>query len=140
MKKMLFIVAAMATTLMACNKHTYNATNVFGEWDLAEINGQKIELAEGITTPFIGFNQQEDRIYGNAGCNSFFGEMIIDSTNLDALRFDHLGSTRMMCPNMELEDKFLMTLGQVSGIEYNAEELQLKDNANNVILLFTRKK
>ena len=140
MKKMLFIVAAMASTLMACNKHTYNATNVFGEWDLAEINGQKIELAEGITTPFIGFNQQEDRIYGNAGCNSFFGEMIIDSTNVDALRFDHLGSTRMMCPNMELEDTFLMTLGQVSGIEYNAEELQLKDNANNVILLFTRKK
>ena len=140
MKKMLFIVAAMATTLMACNKYNYNATNVFGEWDLIAINGNEIELAEGITTPFIGFNQQEDRIYGNAGCNSFFGSMIIDSTNVDALRFDQLGSTRMMCANMELEDNFLMALGRVSSIEYNADELQLKDDANNVILLFARRR
>lgn len=139
MKKMFFIVAAMATTLMACNKHTYNATNVFGEWDLVEMNGKQIELAEGITTPFIGFNQQEDRVYGNAGCNSFFGTMLIDSTNVDALRFDNMGSTKMMCANMEMEDEFLQTLGLVQSIEYNGEKMQLKDSNNNVILELTRK-
>ncbi|MED9996271.1 MAG: META domain-containing protein [Paludibacteraceae bacterium] len=139
MKKTLFFVALMATTLMACNKHTYNAHNVFGEWDLTQMNGQKIELAEGITTPFIGFDQNENRVYGNAGCNSFFGMMVTDSTNVDALRFDNMGSTRMLCANMEMEDGFLAALGQVQAIEYNADQLQLKDANGNTILLFVRK-
>ena len=140
MKKMLFMVAVMATTLMACNKHNYNATNVFGEWDLAKINGQAIVKTDDITMPFIGFNQQEDRIYGNAGCNSFFGTMITDSTNVDAISFDNMGSTKMMCANMEVEDALLAALAQVKAIEYNAEQLQLKDANNQTILEFTRRK
>ncbi len=140
MKKMLFMVAVMATTLMACNKHTYNATNVFGEWDLVEMNGKKVELSEGITKPFIGFNQKEDRIYGNTGCNSFFGTMLTDSTNVDAISFDNMGSTKMMCADMSVEDELLMTFGNVQSIEYNADELQLKDKAGNVILEFARRR
>ena len=139
MKKMLFLATVIAATLMGCNKHNYNATNVFGEWDLAEMNGKSIELAEGVTTPFIGFDQDEKRVYGNAGCNSFFGTMITDSTNVDALSFDNMGSTKMLCANMEIEDEFLMTLGLVNNIEYNAQELLLKDNANKTILRFERK-
>lgn len=139
MKKVLFLATVIAATLMGCNKHNYNATNVFGEWDLAEMNGKTIELAEGVTTPFIGFDQDEKRVYGNAGCNSFFGTMITDSTNVDALSFDNMGSTKMMCANMEIEDEFLMTLGLVSNLEYNAQELLLKDNANKTILRFERK-
>jgi heat shock protein HslJ len=139
MKKMLFLATVIAATLMGCNKHNYNATNVFGEWDLAEMNGKTIELAEGVTTPFIGFDQDEKRVYGNAGCNSFFGTMITDSTNVDALSFDNMGSTKMLCANMEIEDEFLMTLGLVNNIEYNAQELLLKDNANKTILRFERK-
>ena len=139
MKKMLFLATVIAVTLMGCNKHNYNATNVFGEWDLAEMNGKTIELAEGVTTPFIGFDQDEKRVYGNAGCNSFFGTMITDSTNVDALSFDNMGSTKMLCANMEIEDEFLMTLGLVNNLEYNAQELLLKDNANNTILRFERK-
>ena len=141
MKKTLFFVALMATTLMACNKYNYNATNISGEWDLVEMNGQTIELAEGITTPFIGFDQDEARIYGNAGCNSFFGTMRTDSTktDLNSIDFDNMGNTRMLCANMELEDEFLMTLGLVYNLEYNSEELLLKNNVNRVILRFVKK-
>ena len=139
MKKVLFLATVIAATLLGCNKHNYNATNVFGEWDLAEMNGKTIELAEGVTTPFIGFDQDEKRVYGNAGCNSFFGTMITDSTNVDALSFDNMGSTKMLCANMEIEDEFLMTLGLVNNLEYNAQELLLKDNANKTILRFERK-
>lgn len=140
MKKMLFLATVIAATLMGCNKHNYNATNVFGEWDLAKINGQAIVKTDDITMPFIGFNQQEDRIYGNTGCNSFFGTMITDSTNVDALSFDNMGSTKMMCANMEVEDALLAALAQVKAIEYNAEQLQLKDANNQTILEFTRRK
>lgn len=140
MKKMIWMVAVLATALVACNKYNYNATNVFGEWDLAEMNGKTIELAEGVTTPFIGFDQDEKRVYGNAGCNSFFGTMVIDSTNVDALSFDNMGSTKMMCANMEVEDALLAALAQVKAIEYNAEQLQLKDANNQTILEFTRRK
>ncbi len=140
MKKMLFLATVIAATLMGCNKHNYNATNVFGEWDLSEMNGKTIELAEGVTTPFIGFDQDEKRVYGNAGCNSFFGTMITDSTNVDALSFDNMGSTKMMCSNMEVEDALLAALAQVKAIEYNAEQLQLKDANNQTILEFTRRK
>lgn len=141
MKKLFFLAVVMATTLVACNQHTYNATNVFGEWDLVEMNEEKIALADGITTPFIGFDQKEARIYGNAGCNSFFGTIVTDSTqaNLNSISFDNMGSTKMLCENMELEDEFLMTLGLVQTIEYNGEELQLKNNADRTILRFIRK-
>lgn len=140
MKKMIWMVAVLATALVACNKYNYNATNVFGEWDLAKINGQAIVKTDDITMPFIGFNQQEDRIYGNTGCNSFFGTMVIDSTNVDAISFDNMGSTKMMCANMEVEDALLAALAQVKAIEYNAEQLQLKDANNQTILEFTRRK
>lgn len=141
MKKLFFLAAVIATTLVACNQHTYNATNVFGEWDLVEMNEKNIEIPEGITTPFIGFDQKESRIYGNAGCNSFFGSMITDSTktNLNAIRFDNMGSTKMLCEDMALEDEFLTTLGLVQNIEYNGKELQLKNNADRTILRFVRK-
>lgn len=141
MKKIFWMVAIMATTLVACNKYNYNASNVFGEWDLVEMNGKKVELTEGITTPFIGFDQNEKRVYGNAGCNSFFGTMVTDSTqtNLDALSFENMGSTKMACENMAIEDEFLATMALVNNIEYNGEELQLKNNANQTILRFTRK-
>ena len=65
--------------------------------------------------------------------------MITDSTNVDALSFDNMGSTKMLCANMEIEDEFLMTLGLVNNLEYNAQELLLKDNANKTILRFERK-
>ena len=66
--------------------------------------------------------------------------MVIDSTNVDAISFDNMGSTKMMCANMEVEDALLAALAQVKAIEYNAEQLQLKDANNQTILEFTRRK
>lgn len=167
MKKMLFIVAAMATTLMACNKQTCDkqtcdkeacekqicekqvcdkqtkaevkAVSFSGEWTLTEINGKQIESEEGKPAPFIIFDTNENKVNGNAGCNSFFGSFITDTTNPSALKFDNMGSTKMMCANMETEDNFFMAMGQVSSIECNASTLQLKDKDNNVVLTFVRK-
>jgi heat shock protein HslJ len=139
MKKILWMVALVATTLVACNKNTNNAQNVSGEWNLIEMNGQSMAEAETATLPFIGFNQAESSIYGNAGCNSFFGTMVTDENNANALRFDNMGSTKMMCPNMEVEDAMLSALAKVSSIEFNEEELQLKDANNQTILRFSKK-
>ena len=129
----------VAGSLAACTNYDYNATNVFGEWNLTEMNGQEILVAENAAQPFIGFNSQEARIYGTSGCNNFFGSIVIDSTNVNSIAFDKVGSTKMACPDMSIEDELFGLLQEVRSIEYNADKLALKDTLGTVILSFDRK-
>lgn len=44
-------------------------SDLSGEWVIELVNGKKI-VGTAEVTPFIGFNLDESRIYGNVGCNT----------------------------------------------------------------------
>ena len=98
-------MSILSTVLVACNQQTYTASNVNGEWYLKAINGNDINT-EGLNeTPYISFNAAEKSFTGNTGCNIFFGNSITNENDANAIRFDGVGSTKVMCMNMEVEDE-----------------------------------
>ena len=82
-------------------------------WKLVELNGKDV-VADStfIKGPHIIFKEGNNRITGNGGCNSITGQYKIESLN--RITLSKMISTRMACPQMELESEFLEAL-QKSG-------------------------
>ena len=73
-------------------------------WVLVEANGKKINgdrfPEKGI--PTFEFYVEEGRISGHAGCNNINGNFY--RAGKDILHFESFAMTRMMCPDMEIEN------------------------------------
>lgn len=82
-------------------------------WQLTELDGQAID--EQKKTPFVVLNTEENRVTGNAGCNTFFGTY--ELTSNQGIEFSHLGMTRMACPDMELEGEFMKVFENATTVE-----------------------
>lgn len=73
-------------------------------WVLNKVNGEEI-LGDRFPEkgpPLFEFFVEESIIRGHAGCNNFNGGFY--RTGIDILHFEQFAMTRMMCPDMELED------------------------------------
>ena len=86
------------------------ATMVISDKNWAALNGQKYVLAGldmdgsfnkdiGQTKAFITFNLDENRVNGNDGCNTFFGQVEFNNSKVN---FGNLGSTQMACPDNKI--------------------------------------
>ena len=71
---------------------------------------------------FIQFLSEDRKLIGNSGCNNFFGQYEI---NNDLLTITNLGSTKMMCQDMTIEDAFLQFLPKLQRYEVNGAVLRL---------------
>jgi heat shock protein HslJ len=65
---------------------------------------------------------EEDRLTGFAGCNRFFANYILDE---DHLEFGLVGSTKMMCPEMETETLMFTAIDQTRYYIIENDELIL---------------
>lgn len=72
-------------------------------WIVNSINGQPLNAQV-----FLKLDD-EDRLTGFAGCNRFFANYILAE---DRLEFGLVGSTKMMCPDMETENLMFATFDQ----------------------------
>lgn len=114
MKKMIFMFAAVCAgaLMVSCGsgKNLLTLSSLNGEWNITEVDGQKISVDE---KPFIGFDVAQKRIYGNSGCNRMMGSFEADSLKPGVLSFGQVGSTRMMCPDMTIEEMVLGALNKI---------------------------
>lgn len=68
------------------------------------------------------------RVTGNAGCNNYFGELVLDTT-AGNFSVSKVGSTRMACENMSVETNYLKMLSEANKYVVNGSTLELyKDN------------
>lgn len=67
-----------------------------GEWNITEVEGKAISASDSENPPFIGFDTNENRIYGSTGCNRMTGAL---NANVETGKIDFgaVASTRMMC-------------------------------------------
>lgn len=91
-----------------CGRYTYD-TRLNDKWVLEKLNGKEIKKEQYMKEkPFIKFKVDENKISGNAGCNTFLGnaevlhKKIAFGTNI--------GLTKMECDNMNLEMEFMNTI------------------------------
>ncbi|RAK69586.1 META domain-containing protein [Hymenobacter edaphi] len=65
----------------------------------------------------------DTRVQGNAGCNRFSGTY--EQPTPEQVRFSKLLTTRMACPALDTETRFLGALGQVSYFRIVGDTLRL---------------
>lgn len=134
MKKMLISAAAFAAVVLSSCGTTGKSVDISGEWNVVSVKGEQVE-----GNPYIGFDLAEGRIYGNAGCNRIMGGVEVDSVNPGKIGFTGVGATRMMCPDMETEQKVLEALNEVAGYQASSAGVELTDKDGNVLMSLEKK-
>lgn len=89
-------------------------------WHLVKIGG------ESLTLPTDEFNiiLNENGLGGRGACNSLLGQYA--TGDKFALRFSHLGSTKMLCPHNEaLENRLVQTLAKTTHYNIDYDMLML---------------
>ena len=134
MKKNL-ILAVMAVLMMAsCNeKKTFESLN--GEWKVVAID--EMAIADSIDA-FIGFDVAEQIVYGSTGCNHLTGALPAE-VNPETPLFGAMGSTRMMCADMTVEDAMLPAMAKVVDFSVEGNNLSLLDAAGNAVMLLKKR-
>ena len=134
--------AALVATLAAAMASGCSTTAAGSRPELAGTSW----LAEDIAAQGVIDNLQttlsfesENRVVGNAGCNRYFGSVLIDA---DKLEFGPLGSTMMACPEavMNQEQRFLAALESSRGYRLDNQTglLYFTDQAGQDVLRFSR--
>lgn len=76
-------------------------------WKLIELEGQPVQATAGNRESHIRLNSDENRVSGFAGCNGFGGSYKIEA---DQITFSQLFSTKMACPDLDTENKFMKVM------------------------------
>lgn len=120
---------------VGCATATKNArtVNLVGEWDILTANGVNTE--EGMSPAFIAFDSVGN-VHGNASVNSFFGSYTLAG---DSLRFSPLGMTRMMGPNIEIEDAVISAINNIATIKTDTTVAMLYDKQGQMIMLWQKR-
>ncbi|MDR0660576.1 MAG: META domain-containing protein [Prevotellaceae bacterium] len=103
------------------------------KWLLTAIGEEKVENANKENPIYIQLEEGEEgnRVAGMAGCNRYFGEFT--EADNSGVSFSKMGSTRMMCQNMETETKYLNALSEVDSYHVDGLYLHLNNNGNTIL-------
>ncbi len=132
--KKIFVSLCMTATVAALSScaSTKNAASLSaleGEWNIIEINGSVVVPAPGQSFPYIGFDTNTGKVYGNSGCNRLMGTFDTQAKP-GHLKLGQMGSTRMMCPDMTVEKNVLAALAQVKKFKkLNDNQIALCSNS-----------
>ncbi len=90
-----------------------------GPWWVEDLNGGGVIDNARLEMTFDPGDQGTSRVSGSSGCNRFSGRWQQDGTTIT---LGPLAGTRIACAPalMELESKFLATLGAVTAVSYDA--------------------
>ena len=108
--------ATMSTSKSKVGSSQPNIANT--QWTLADnVKGKKPTLVI-----------ESARISGNGGCNSYFGDVMLDTT-VGNFSTKNIGATKMACDHMSEETNYFSMLGAATKYVVNGTTLELyKDN------------
>lgn len=141
----IILVLASIVILSGCRSQYMAITDINeleGEWNVIELEGKS--LSSDNPLPFLSFDLKEKRLSGNTGCNRIIGSLDIDESNSEMISFPQVGSTRMACPDMTVEDNLLKLLNSVKYFESKSKakpvtRISLCDESKNPIMLLEKK-
>lgn len=136
MKKVInLFVALMAVVVMASCADKKGFDVLGGEWNVVTIG--ELSVPDSVDA-FIGFDIAEQLVYGCTGCNQVTGALPSE-VNPEVPMFAAMGSTRMMCADMTIEDAMLPALGQVVDFKVEGSNLYLLDAAGATVMSLVKR-
>ncbi|MEX3072949.1 META domain-containing protein [Vibrio alginolyticus] len=134
--KTLVAAISLPVLMTACTSNGDNVKEITAQdlqhhnWELVQIDGNKIELTERQKAPRleIGENLTAN---GNAGCNNFFGQAELKNNQL---RIEKMGMTMKICIGdiMNIEKAMSTTLSDWSDITLTKDGLVLKNSEHEL--------
>ena len=137
MNQKLLLGAAIIALMTSCSSIRQGSIDdLSGRWDVVKIDGTAITTGHD-TPPSITFDTVNKKISGRLVCNNIMGNFDVAADGTPD--FSQLGSTRMLCPDMAIEDSFLSAFNQVKkfGIDKTGQ-LILMDSKNHHKITLTR--
>lgn len=146
--KQLVLLSLLIPLFLSCsikNKNTSAEVNTLVDsyWMLRSLEGQNVPETVDTRTAYIRFEEGEDEIKGYTGCNRFFGKYEYSEAQSDTdeslqmLRMMELNSTRMMCDNIDQENKLMDILKRVTGYRISDNVLTLYEGDKAVATFMT---
>lgn len=135
-----FCMAAAVAGLASCGsgKNAAAQTSLAGEWNIIEVESRTVVPAPGEEFPFIGFKAEEGQVYGYSGCNRMMGSFSTDART-GSIDLGEMASTRMMCPDMSLEDSILKALGKVKKYKEEKGQIVLCASSGHPLLVLQKR-
>ncbi len=119
---MLLAAAALLAACCPCRRNKsaakYSLPLTETRWQLVRVNATGITPNDNFE---ITFNKDKS-VNGIGACNRFFGKYEADGGKL---KIGPLGATKMMCPDMELENAFLQMLDKIDTYTIDGNTLLL---------------
>ena len=123
-----FLAVFAAAAIVSCS--TMSTSKVGASQ--VNIANTKWTLAEQVTGKTLTLNVESNKITGNGGCNSYFGELSLDPTAGNIV-VKNVGATKIVCENMEVEDNYFRMLDEATKYVVNGNTLELYKG--NLLLL-----
>ena len=133
MKKISIIAAAIALCSCSATKTTDAAVDLNGEWDIVTVDGTAVDTTKTESRPILGFDTAKNTIYGCASCNSINGTAHVDAAK-KTIKLSQVGTTMMLCANMEYEQKILKALESVKGYKASKGCVELTNGSGKAVL------
>ena len=133
MKKISIIAAAIALCSCSATKTTDAAVDLNGEWDIVTVDGTAVNTTKTESRPILGFDTAKNTIYGCASCNSINGTAHVDAAK-KTIKLSQVGTTMMLCANMEYEQKILKALESVKGYKAGKGCVELTNGSGKAVL------
>ncbi len=127
--------------LMSCatSKNTLAFSELNGEWNIIEIEGEVVVPADHQPFPYVGFDTSTGRLYGNSGCNRMMSS-ITPGEITGEIVIGAVAGTRMACQDMTLEQKVLQAMAKVKRYErIDEQKIALCDIGNQPVLILDPK-
>lgn len=117
MKKKVFALAAGVAILAgacATSNKTVSQADLTGEWKIIELNDSVLP-AQPEEPYMITFETTDSMFSAQTGCNIVGGKFVMAKDN--GISFGNMMSTRMMCPDMFVEEALMKVLPNVTTVE-----------------------
>ena len=132
------VAIGLAVVLGACSATESIQEGVIHElagtrWALVQLFGKSASVSAEGREPFVALQSTDARIVGYAGCNRITGRYDLSGAQL---RFSQIASTRMACPDMNIEDALLKALDATVRWQISGDALDLIGQDDTVLARF----
>lgn len=126
----LVLISCSSTKGLEVSKVSQDLENT--KWELVSLNQKEIKKFNKIAS--INF-EKDNKVFGNLGCNNFFGTYKVNSINLE---IGQVGSTMMMCLDMSVENEYSKVLQNVKSYKIKENNLMFFDENSKEIAKFKK--
>jgi heat shock protein HslJ len=121
------------TVIKKVNPAVGKATLAETKWRLMTLNGKIVNQNQS-KQYFIKLNSNDGRFTAYAGCNNISGTYVMPSAF--GLSFSNAAMTRMACPSMDLETRFVTILEQTDRYSLKDNILKFQKGKTKVLATF----